>query len=655
LSSAVNKYLGRLLQIASLHGGDVVKFAGDAVLIVWESSAEAQLGTNVMCATRCAVEMQSNAGIHVIEGTPHVFRIHCGLTCGILESEVFEAPVHMNMQRLFHSVGGETLDDISDLVDLAKPGEVCLSADCVQYLGDRGVFKAVDCSSAKVLSSLSIEPSLDLYLDDHIDSELEARLLRRTSSIEEDFIHPSVLRLLTHGGLSPTHIAQMRNLCVLFIAMTSSGSAVNWLMEVQAVLDRNRCPIVQILDDDKGVHIVAAINLYESVPDSRVLGIEVCRELVEKRVGCAIGMAAGATFCGVTGSNTVACRWDVIGPPAVRAARLMQYALKEGLEIAIDESVYQGHSASVRLAYHASGVHIKGSPNPVSVFSLSSTKEFSAMGLLEVVHGPSHLTQVEFIKEHILGGSSRTAVIVTGPSLAGKKITCQTAAGLADLVPYLHVAAEPLGMLQLARTMASWFKYANDLLIQDLSFEILHHLDMKHWSEAHDETVMLVNTALKRGFSACFVVDRVHALDEFSISLIRECLHAVPRMHRTSSRASRVGKNSVLDKSIEPSLTHGKLAFLCVHVPTYNGKSAAIIVNSLVRSHREFKIPIVEVGQASLDEIRTMVGGMAFKSREEIDAIWLRTCATASGFCTGMFVERIAAITVSQFSLVLFP
>jgi hypothetical protein len=45
-----------------------------------------------------------------------------------------------------------------------------------------------------------------------------------------------------------------------FIAMTSNGSPVNWLMEVQHVLDGNRCPIVQIIDDDKGVHIVAAIN-----------------------------------------------------------------------------------------------------------------------------------------------------------------------------------------------------------------------------------------------------------------------------------------------------------------------------------------------------------------------------------------------------------
>jgi class 3 adenylate cyclase len=143
LSQTVNKYLGLLLHIAHLYGGDVVKFAGDAVLIIWETNAALTSSTsqctldhddstdhasnihrNVWCAARCGLEMQTKAGMHIVEGTPHVFRIHIGLSCGILESEVFEAPVHVNMQCLYHSVGGDVLDEISDLVDLAAAGEL---------------------------------------------------------------------------------------------------------------------------------------------------------------------------------------------------------------------------------------------------------------------------------------------------------------------------------------------------------------------------------------------------------------------------------------------------------------------------------------------------------------------------------------------------
>jgi hypothetical protein len=51
------------------------------------------------------------------------------------------------------------------------------------------------------------------------------------------------------------------------------------------------------------------------MPETGVVGIDVCRELVEKQVGCAIGMSIGSTFCGVAGSSSVACRWDIVSLP----------------------------------------------------------------------------------------------------------------------------------------------------------------------------------------------------------------------------------------------------------------------------------------------------------------------------------------------------
>ena len=287
LSNMVNAYLSRILKIVHNHGGDAVKFAGDAVLVVWEG-AESEVGINLLCAAKCAMEIQEKAGFYPVEGTSLAFRVHCGLCCGPLESEIFVAPTHNNMQRLYHSVGGESLYEISELVDLAKAGQVCISANCLDYLGGRPQLEDVQAESvlqAKILTGLTLEPDDLEAMELHTESILADRMLRRNKKIEEDFIHPSVLRFLSHGGMSPTQIAQMRNLCVLFIAMTSNGSSVNWLMEVQGVLDRNRCPIVQIIDDDKGVHIVAAVNLYETIPEGSVCGLAACRELVDKQVG----------------------------------------------------------------------------------------------------------------------------------------------------------------------------------------------------------------------------------------------------------------------------------------------------------------------------------------------------------------------------------
>ena len=314
ISAVVNAYLERLLHVIRRFGGDCTKFAGDAVLVVWEGTKE-ELPMNVLAAAKCVLKLQQETGVHPIEGTDLVFRIHCGLACGVLDSEVFEAPTHVNMQRLYHSVSGRPMEEIGDLVDLACCGETCVSEECVEILEKWAKFQDIPkvMTKAKIIKSLSLDDSVKNELDQHITRTMADRMMRRSSKIEEEFIHPNVLRLLSHGGKSPTQIAQMRHVCVLFIAMVANGSSINWLMEVQRILDRNRCPIVQIIDDDKGVHLVAAINLYEAIPESAMLGLNICEELQERQVGCAIGMAQGSTFCGVTGCRDVACRWDITG------------------------------------------------------------------------------------------------------------------------------------------------------------------------------------------------------------------------------------------------------------------------------------------------------------------------------------------------------
>jgi hypothetical protein len=115
-------------------------------------------------------------------------------------------------------------------------------------------------------------------------------------------------------------------------------------------LDRNRCPMVQTIDDNKGVHIVASVNLYESVPEARLVGLGVCRELRDKRVGASVEVAFGPVFCGVTGGN-LACRWDITGPDIVLPARLMQFALsRKDLDFAIDKSLYADPMAATHMA-----------------------------------------------------------------------------------------------------------------------------------------------------------------------------------------------------------------------------------------------------------------------------------------------------------------
>jgi class 3 adenylate cyclase len=596
LSAAVNAYLSLLVRILREHGGDVVKFAGDAILAVWEGD-EQELEINVLCAARCAVALQEQAGEHIVDHNKNLaFHIHCAVACGPLDSEIFEATQNSHMQKLYHFVGGDGVEEVGELVDLAASGEIAISNNCFNFLEQEGSYEPIPSSKngAKLLRSLSLQDNELLELMDwHTNKLIDERLEMRDREIEESFIHRSVLAHLNHGGLSPTQIAQMRNLCVLFIAMVSTNSSpvVDWLMEVQTILDRNRCPIVQIIHDDKGVHIVAAINLYEAVPEASILGLNVCAELVHQRLGAAVGMAQGSTFCGVTGS-TDACRWDITGPAVVRAARLMQYAIQHGHPCIIDESLYEEDPmAATRLRLVDPNVRLKGNPSPICVFTISANDvtSFAAFWILNNEHGGIHDTKIQEIQNHI-SCRTRSAVLVTGIPLAGSVIACQRAAGYSDLVPYLHVSQVSAGFLQLAKTIATWFLYCGSGAKQypeivELAEAVLDDMKANRWSCAHDQCVRLVNLAVeKHDLKACFVVDRTQDLDRFSLSLIRAILRKPRTMCTTTTSTGRVvmvhhrhDDSMQMEKfsmSVSMDLQDrseclGQVCFLCTHVALY--------------------------------------------------------------------------------------
>jgi hypothetical protein len=323
----------------------------------------------------------------------------------------------------------------------------------------------------------------------------------------------------------------------------------------------------------------------------------------------------------------------------------MQFALSREIQVAIDESVFADPLAAARMTVLESGVALKGAEAPITIYGISENHNSAAFRVLETVHGRVHDSIVHELYLHINATPSRCAALVTGIPLSGKKIICQRAAGYADLVPYLHVSDLSAGFLQLANTVATWFLYTSDKEVQSCSLRVLEHLKENRWSRAHDECIELVNVALVHGLNACFIVDRVQFLDDFSLSLLRECLHGRPRRYfRGSSRLSE-GSSSGIDSSECSGMSLksglGKICFLCVHVSLYNYKACQEIVDDITRSHKALHVPIVKVGEAPLSELCTMFHDL---SDMELEDRWLEAYAQASGFCAGYFIERAAAI-----------
>src|SRR5262245_18217756 len=58
LSQVLNAYFGRLIDVITAHGGDVLKFAGDALLACWRLTDPAELPDAVHRAGQCALAVQ---------------------------------------------------------------------------------------------------------------------------------------------------------------------------------------------------------------------------------------------------------------------------------------------------------------------------------------------------------------------------------------------------------------------------------------------------------------------------------------------------------------------------------------------------------------------------------------------------------------------
>ena len=173
-----------------------------------------------------------------------------------------------------------------------------------------------------------------------------------------------------------------------------------------------------------------------------------------------------------------------------------------------------------------------------------------------------------------------------------------------------------------------------------LASSVMDHLGRGHWCRAHDECLELVNLAIEYGLNSCFLVDRIQFLDEFSLSLIRECLYGRERRYRrSSSMFSESSHNGDIDTE-SAALESGSICFLCVHVPLYNWKTADNVVEDLERSNKKLRVPVFQILEAGREELRNMFRDL---SDMEVEERWLDVYSETSGYCAGYFIERAAA------------
>ncbi|MHB2019825.1 MAG: adenylate/guanylate cyclase domain-containing protein [Candidatus Xenobia bacterium] len=362
LTHLLNDYFGKLLAIISQHGGEVVKFAGDAMVAVWPSREGSRhaLGLAAQLAVQCGLEAQ--AALHhypVLED--RTLSLHVGIGAG--DTMAFHVGGHSAHWEF--TLAGPALEQMADAEHLSSPGTVVVSPEAWSLLRNQCTGDRLDSGFVQVTGVTSPVPApvvTPLELDPPARPAVETYI-------------PDAARTALHEGHGEW-LAELRRVTVLFVNVRGLDYAAPDVLDrlqrvthsLQSILFHYEACINQILVDDKGTVVVAALGLPPlGHEDDAVRGVNaavaLAARLRELELSSAIGVATGRVFCGPVGS-AVRSTYTIMGDSVNVAARLMQAAPDDVL---CESTTCQLAGARLRFD-ELPPISLKGKAEPLAVF-----------------------------------------------------------------------------------------------------------------------------------------------------------------------------------------------------------------------------------------------------------------------------------------------
>jgi hypothetical protein len=626
LSKAVNAVFAVIVDVVvRLFSGDIVKFAGDAAIAVWPSATEGDEKARneaILLACRCALYLQRHHPVFPVAGSALTFRHHIGITEGKVSSTILQSDALKHNQRNWHYLSGAPIGLVGNAVDAAKPGEIVVSKYIARLLqvkhevklepvaaskSESPSNKASDATAAQLFTIIDVPPEMvdakqtrvvntheaEKEGDDNDDNDDafpdDLAMLPCDYDYENDaanrqgFIHPALVRRLA-GHVAMEHMAELRLLGVLFIRLTEAvGEVSDWFGEVLSILDTNMCSAVQIIDDDKGVHIIAAANLHVAVAEPAKAIAAVCHQLELRRMGSTVGAAVGVVLCGVVGGKRAA-RWDITGAACVRACRLMQHGVANNLSAVLDASVNDNitdHSVLEPLARIA----VKGSNDVIPTYHLASSSN-PALSVMPPtkpsvelsVHGAAQSTLLKLVN----GGDQRVAAIVSGPTGCGKFYVCRQAAEAVGAVVLVHSCVRDGRTHQVAQTLADWFAQHPATTLQRKAQELQQAIAHGHALRTIRGFNDLVRAAIYRSCCIALTITNAQFIDVGSLTMLNQVLahEATPGSGRFTAFLTLVPMLGVSASSTIRTALHNARVLVALRLARLNDVEASALVET---------------------------------------------------------------------------
>ncbi len=460
LSSLLNNIFDELINLISVLGGDVVSFAGDAILALWSASDE-DLATATLRAAQCSLALQTLRSMQQ-PGVEVPLAIRMGIGVGEVRM-LYVGGVYSRWEWL---TTGTALIQAEQTGQQARPGQVVLSPEAWALVQDscEGYPITPRTTSASprqqllappmILEAVThpLPPSIPEPLD--VPPELEPAL--------RVFIPGAVLTRMT--ATQGAWLAELRLVTVLFVSLPMMDDPTTPLETVQEMVQQLQTAIYhyegsvnKLSVDEKGATLIAAFGLppltHEDDPTRGIqAALAIQERLHDMRMWSAIGVTTGRAFCGEIG-NVQRREYTIIGDVVNLAARLMQAAtLLESTAapvILCDATTY--HAAQLRLIFETlPPITVKGKTEPVPIYRPLGAKQRTVRSQRALIGRDKERTIIIAQIQQLVRSSASSSRTRAHESLAVLLIEGEAGMGKSRLIDELHRQAEAMHVSILA-------------------------------------------------------------------------------------------------------------------------------------------------------------------------------------------------------------
>ena len=449
LTKHLNAYFGQLIELISDRGGDIIKFAGDAMLAIWPATDES-LATETYRAAECSLAIVEKLS-HYVAGDVRL-TLHIGIGAGDLMS------LHVGGVNEFwqYLVAGQPLSQMALAEVQAKSGEACISSEgwaLIQHYCEGTPLESgvVRLNQVKKKSEEQLRSNFGAG-EEHLltpgqlcDSSSQFPipqsqfsnpnspiLMPEMVKILRRYISPGILVRLEAG--QSQWLSELRRVTVLFIGLPPikdfTQEALKQIQSctqtIQSLLFQYEGTLRNVMMDDKGLLAIAAFGLPPiSHEDDTVRGVQAA-QAIQARLRilgfeAKIGVTTGRVYCGTVGSEWRR-EYTVLGDVVNLSARLMQAATNE---ILCDETTY--HEAAKSLQFESlEPIRVKGKAQPIKIYrptgqsiaakSNRKTLEYQSQMVGRVKERSQMALQLQVFLENNISG----ALIISGEPGIGK-------------------------------------------------------------------------------------------------------------------------------------------------------------------------------------------------------------------------------------------